>query len=171
MSNIEDKKQKEYMDFLGKGIEEKNLYIENTRPSILVDEPYKTIHSLRVEALKNISLENFNKLLQDKQQFKNNHNYGKCITEYKYYHKEKKDNVIIPEGTTIFSHIQDVLVNATSPVVHTASAFRSAYEYAFGSLSNLASTKGGRKSLKIKRSARHKKSHSKSIKRRKRSKK
>jgi len=69
MSNTEDEKQQEYMDFLGKGIEQKNLYIENTRPSILVDEPYKIIHSLRVEALKNISLENFNKLLQDKQEF------------------------------------------------------------------------------------------------------
>lgn len=161
MSNTEDEKQKEYMNFLGKGIEENNLYRENTRPSILVDEHYKTIHSLRTEALKNISLDNFNKLLEDKQKSKTNHNYGKCITEYKYYHKNDKDKVIIPEGTTIFSDIQDVLVNATSPVVQTASAL----------FSKLTSTKGGRKSLKIKRSARHKKSHSKSIKRRKSSKK
>ena len=160
MSNTEDQKQKEYMDFLGKGIEENNLYRENTRPNILVDEHYKTIHSLRMEALQNISLDNFNKLLEDKKNFKNNYNYGKCITEYKDYHKENKNKVIIPESTTFLSNAVDQVYNVGSALGSAGTGIAKGLGF-----------KGGRKSLKIKRSARHKKSHSKSIKRRKRSKK
>jgi hypothetical protein len=168
-----DEKQKEYFEFLKNGIENDNLYQEGRRPTFLHEKPIQNFINKRNAALDGISIENFNKLLKDTQQYKNNNSYIKCVSSIK--HSSRKDIHKLEEPNDKDSSTSSILGSATSAVgsaVGSAtSATASGLGYAASAVVSTLGLKGGRKSLKIKRSARHKKSRSKSIKRRKSSKK
>lgn len=165
-----DKKQKEYFEFLKSGIENNNLYQEGRRPTFLNDKDIQQFIGERNAALAGISLENFNKLLKDTQKYKNNNSYKNCLDSYRRsYNKDERYKIKEPDDED--SSTSSILGSATSAVGSATSAVGSAVGYTASGLGSALGLKGGIKSLKIKRSARHKKSRSKSIKRRKSSKK